>query len=213
MRSIRPAVVAVSATLSLALLGACSGGSSGGSTAATEAQVVSYHAAYPSYSSPADLLDTANLVVRGVPQSSHTKQGFMDVSDDSDPNTNPQAGLSSDKVEEARQDSAIVVTVSTVRVDEVIKGDAKVGDTIEVSQLGGSLDGTKYNDPETTLLSKDSPYVLFLAEHKNAPYDLLNPEQGMYTASSDGQLAPVSKDNSLEIGSVRTLKNAAKAAK
>ncbi|HET9519240.1 MAG TPA: hypothetical protein VFO77_16070, partial [Actinoplanes sp.] len=151
--------MAVSLALAAGLLGACTS-----EPAATKTdEVVAYHATYSSYGTVDDLLSTADLVVRGTPTAARTEQIFMDAPSGNDPNTNPQAGLSSKERDEVRKESGIVVTVSTVKVLEVVKGDVTVGDTIEVSQLGGSFEGVQYQDDGTTLLSKDGEYVLFLA--------------------------------------------------
>jgi hypothetical protein len=78
-----------------------------------------------------------------------------------------------------------------------------------VSQLGGELNGVRYADAETTLLSTrgNQEYVLLLADHgKDLPYDLLNPEQAMYTVSATNTLVPVSGAKPLAAGSVDELK-------
>jgi uncharacterized lipoprotein YbaY len=172
------------AAAAFVLLAGCS------SDSAAPTEPVVYHALYPSYSDSAELLEKADLVIRGVPISSRVEEMFMDVSEGDDPMTNPQAGLSPAEVEQVRKDSAMVVTVFTVRVDEVVKGRASVGSTVEISQLGGTFGGVRYKADATTMLSPDgTDYVLFLADHGSGkPFDLLNPDQAMYTVAANGTL-------------------------
>lgn len=208
MRNARSVIAWGSAALSLALLGACSSGNT------DKQEVVTYHAAYPAFSTSPELIQKADLVIRGVALNSRVEQLFMDVSEGTDPQENPQAGLTPEQAEEARKSSPMVVTVSTVRVDEVIKGDVAVGATVEVSQLGGTFEGVRYEEAETSILSSDTSYVLFLAAHGSSkPYDLLNPKLALYEVSAGGALTPVNDTNPIDIKTLRGLKAAAKSAK
>jgi hypothetical protein len=172
--------------------------------------VVEYHANYPIYGSSADLVNAADLIVRGAPIKSRVEKMYPDVSTEGDPVRNPQAGLRDEEVRRARESQAVVVTVTTVRVAEVIKGAVAVGDVVQVSQLGGELDGVRYADSGTTLLPSDAKasYVLFLAAYgAGKPHDLLNPGQAMYLLSDGGALKPVRAENSLGISSLAGLRS------
>jgi hypothetical protein len=176
----------LTALLSLAAVGGCANGPAGG-----KETVHQISADYPVYDSSADILETADLVIRGAVVSSRVEKLYPELSTSTDPVTNPQAGLSDEEVRTWREDSAVVVTVATVRVAEVIKGAAAPGDLVEVSQLGGLLDGVRHTEEHTRILpAGGGDFVLLLAAHgKDRPYDLLNPEQAMYEVRSAGSLA------------------------
>jgi len=164
-------------------------------------EVVSSTADYPSYETPQDIVDAADVVVRGAVTGSRVKEDHPIVSTTGDPSVNPQAGL-----DEVTDVPGIVVTISTVRVEEVLKGDVAVGDVIEVAQLGGLYEGVRYVETSTVALEKGSDdYVLLLADHgPGVPYDLLHPVQAMYTVDS-GDLDPVAPDNDVAVDTVDDL--------
>lgn len=198
MASVRSILALGSAALSLTILVGC---------ASTNDEVLTSSAAYPAFSTSAELATSADLIVRGVTLSSHTEKKFMEQSIGGDQLTNPQAGLPKDEQKRALEDS-YVVTISTVRVDEVLKGKATVGDTVEVSQLGGKSDGVQYQDEGTRLLEigHDS-YLLFLAAHGSGkPYDLPNPGQAMYSVGANGTLTPAIGENTLHINNIQDVK-------
>jgi hypothetical protein len=206
MKTFRINALIVSAALTGAALTGCA------TTSTEKPTVVTYHAAYPAFATGADLLKAADLVIRGTALTSRMAKLYPDAASGIDPLTNPQAGVQPEEVAQAREESAVVVTISTVRVDETIKGAAGVGDTIEVSQLGGSLDGVRYESADTTILSPGNGvgYLLFLAAHdRGKPYDLLNPEQAMYIVGADGSLTPAHGNGSRGIRDMWTLRSAA----
>ncbi len=71
-------------------------------------------------------------------------------------------------------------TISTIKVNEVIKGNVKVGDIITVKQLGDYK-----SKPEETLykmdgyLKKGTTELMFLCGYENSPYSPVNPAQGV----------------------------------
>jgi hypothetical protein len=156
-------------------------------------QVVEYHAAYPAFATATDLVKASDLVVRGVAVANRVETIYPEPVSDPDPQVNPQAGLSEDEARQSRQEAGVVVTVTTVRITEALKGSGVAeGDLIELSQLGGTLGDTLYQNVETLLMPLDgSGYVMFLAAHGDKPYDLLNPEQGLLKELPGGLLAPV----------------------
>lgn len=161
----RPAVVAVLGVLALIIPAGC---------ATPEPQ-----ADYPAYASSADLIDKADLVVRGAALKSRPGTLLPDAATGTDPRENPQAGLPSAEVDAAREAGAVDVTITTVRVDEVFKGTGAPGDLIEVSRLARE----KELDPE-------SGYVLFLASYgPGVPHSLLNPD-AVYVVADGGALTP-----------------------
>ena len=164
-------------------------------------EVVTSYADYPAYSTPQDIVDAADVVVRGSVTGSRVMEDHPIVSTAGDPALNPQAGL-----DEVTEVPGVVVTISTVQVEEVIKGDVAVGDVIEVAQLGGLYDGVRYVEASTTTLeSGDEDYVLLLADHgPGVPYDLLHPVQAMYTVDSR-DLDPVAPNNDVAVDTVDQL--------
>ncbi|MFJ4538579.1 hypothetical protein ACIP39_21865 [Streptomyces tibetensis] len=197
----------------LALVGCSADTGKGEPERAKSSDTVVYEADYPAYDSLDDIVGTADLIVRGTVVDSRVTESKPEVSTEGDPLTNPQAGLSA---EEAAETDPVVITVSTVKVAEVLSGPGKVavGDTVEVSQLGGTLDGVAFEEQSTTTLSKDgTEYVLMLADHgEAAPYDLLNPEQALYTVEGEEQVEPVAEEGFDDIGTVDELAETAEAA-
>jgi hypothetical protein len=170
-------------------------------------EVVNIAADYPDYSSAEQIIDTSDLVVQVQPVSSRVETLQPDVSDSTDPLANPQAGVPADQV---AQIDPVVVTVSTVKIVDVVKGAANPGDLIEVSQLGGVLNGVQYVEADTTTLSPatGTDYVLMLAAHgADDPYDLVNPVQGMYEVNTADELSPVQNEGALPIESLTDLRS------
>jgi hypothetical protein len=99
------------AVLSALLMAGCGAGS----------DQVAYSADYPAYSTGQEIVGAADVIVKGVAVSSRVEELRPDASTEGDPRSNPQAGISAD---EAAQASPVVVTVTTVRVTEAIKGGA-----------------------------------------------------------------------------------------
>lgn len=89
----------------------------------------------------------------------------------------------------------IVVTVVTLTVIDVFKGEVAVGDEIEIDQVGGRYRGVDYVDPGTTLLQVGQPggYVLLLRRGFHDAYYLPNPQQAMFTVSGEGDLTGIGR--------------------
>jgi hypothetical protein len=154
------------AAVVLALMAGCS----------TSGSVV--QADYPVYASSAELIDKADLIVRGVALSSRPGKLLPDPAVGADPRSNPQAGLPTAAADAAREDAAVAVMITTVRLDEVLTGPGAAGDLIEVSRPAG----------EKGLPAAKSGYVLFLASYgPGEPHDLLNPD-AFYAVADDGTL-------------------------
>lgn len=209
MTTSRSALLGGSALLATFALVGCSVDSTG-TRAGFEADAVMYAADYPSYDSVDAIVKGSDIIVRGTVVSSEVRKLHPEVSMDTDPVANPQAGV---PPEEAVESDPVVVTISTVKVSQTLSGDVRAGDTIKVSQLGGELDGVMYEEEHTTRLSEgDAQYVLMLADHGDGnPYDLLNPEQALYTVGPDQQVTPLADGGFNDIGTVEDLKAEAQA--
>lgn len=84
-----------------------------------------------------------------------------------------------------------IYTVSTMKITKVIKGNLKVGNTIEIKQMG---DNKKTIDQEVIdnggYFKKDSTQIVFLKDFTkfNVPYSVINPQQSVYTVEADGTI-------------------------
>lgn len=168
------------------------------------------HADYPGYSSIGDIADAADLVVHVKFMSADEEVLHPALVSEGDPAIHPQAGLDEQELEAAMRDGAVPVTVSTVQILEVLAGSGSApGDLIRISQLGTR----EQSSAETTLLSALSPddtAVLFLRSWGADPYDLLNPEQGMFVISRDGNVRALSSDPRFTVSSLGALRAAAR---
>jgi hypothetical protein len=172
------------ASLAALVLAACA---STGPQAAG-AQSVQYHADYPAYDSVDSLYKTADLVIEGTLTGTPQVRQLNPAAGVSDPRLNPNAGAPG----AANKAEPVVITVSTLTVTRVHKGAAKVGSTIEVKQLGGTLNGVNYSAEGVSAFRAQTPYLLFLATFADAPASLLNPEQGQYVLDAAGNPTRVS---------------------
>lgn len=83
-----------------------------------------------------------------------------------------------DKVTEEQKEAVLnsgaaydLYTVSEVRVDKVIKGEFKEGDTIKVYQLGGENEKLQANEANTNYYKKGNRYLLFATRFSNDTAD------------------------------------------
>ena len=130
---------------------------------------VGIHADYPFYADEQSLIDKADLIITGVVVNVH-KPEKIDL-------TVRSSG------EVANEEDKTLVTVSEIEVIDVIKGDVKVGDIIEVKQLGDKNGmAEEYEMKVDGYFKKDSQYVLFLMDFNDLipgiPYSTLSPMQG-----------------------------------
>lgn len=186
------------------------GTSTNGSKSARTSDTVAYHADYPEYSSLDEVIKKSDIVVKGTVLGSRVEKMLPDAPAGGDPATNPQAGLSPAEAKEAKEAAEadpVIVTVSKVKVSQTLAGDVAVGDTVEVSQLGGTYKGVTYKEKGTIMLAKGGQqYVLMLADHGGKhPYDLVNPEQALYTVTSDGAVKALSGGGFDKVGKIHQL--------
>lgn len=127
---------------------------------------------YPSYLTPAEAVAHADLVVTGDYLESRADTLYPDEVDSDDPTLNPQAGLPD--IDLRSDDFAVPITVSRVRVTEVLKGAAAPGDVIEVQEVRGEELLKRAQDGHS-----DAPLLLLLSSWPNTPHGLINPTQGL----------------------------------
>lgn len=130
---------------------------------------------YPYFTSETQLTKRADLIVLGEVLSVREESIRIVFNEEQSPN-----------------DYADYV-VSTVKITQVLKGDAAPGDTIEVKQIAGNEEnvmqgGGYYKEGESK--------ALFLMKFDNAPYSVLNPLQGQY-AVVEGRVTPTCSANTL----------------
>ncbi len=152
----------------------------------TDATVV-YHTDYPVYGNVDSLYKRADLVVEVVVRDAPAvRQMYPNRKVNgprvNDPKVNPRAGTAAQPTGDP-----LITTVFRAKLTRVHKGSAKVGDTVEVKQLGGRYGGITYHAEGTTMLRQGRSYLLFLAVFPDAPASLLNPEQGQYPLDGRGR--------------------------
>ena len=159
-------------------------------TAAKTAESIT--ADYPGYSSVEEDVKAAGLVVTGVPLDSRERILYPEIDFTSGtPETNPQYGLTEDDID--MDALGVPETVTRVRVTKVIKGDAKVGDIIEVAQVGGvDKSGIVRRETSTTLLNEakasgTAEFLLLLNEY-DVVYNAINPISGVLDVDTDGHV-------------------------
>lgn len=161
-------------------------------TETTAKTAESITADYPGYSSAEEGVKAAGLVVTGVPLDSRERILYPEIDFTSGtPETNPQYGLTEDDID--MDALGVPETVTRVRVTKVIKGDAKVGDIIEVAQVGGvDKSGIVRRETSTTLLNEakasgTAEFLLLLNEY-DVVYNAINPISGALGVDTDGHV-------------------------
>ena len=161
-------------------------------TETTAKTAESITADYPGYSSAEEGVKAAGLVVTGVPLDSRERILYPEIDFTSGtPETNPQYGLTEDDID--MDALGVPETVTRVRVTKVIKGDAKVGDIIEVAQVGGvDKSGIVRRETSTTLLNEakasgTAEFLLLLNEY-DVVYNAINPISGVLDVDTDGHV-------------------------
>ena len=161
-------------------------------TETTAKTAESITADYPGYSSAEEGVKAAGLVVTGVPLDSRERILYPEIDFTSGtPETNPQYGLTEDDID--MDALGVPETVTRVRVTKVIKGDAKVGDIIEVAQVGGvDKSGIVRRETSTTLLNEakasgTAEFLLLLNEY-DVVYNAINPISGVLGVDTDGHV-------------------------
>jgi len=133
---------------------------------------------YPYYPEVRDITQAADVIIVGNVIEAEDVQKL-------NINTDPQTRNNVDP---------IPYTISKIEVTNVIKGNVKVGDILEVKQLG---DFKKM--PEAFLAETDGYFstedcdLLFLASFEKTPYSPLNPTQGAVQVLDDHTLYSASK--------------------
>lgn len=174
----KPIVGAGSVIVALGLLSGC---------ASPSPSVVMYEGDYPSYASLEQLCRESQLVVLATALSDEVREVDLSLPPGDSLEENPSAGVS-DAPDPAP--FMVVETVTTMSVDQVFKGDAKVGSSIEVGQPGGKLDDVVYVADRFDLAAGTSAVLFLNVWGNDVPSSPLNPSQGAYTVDDSGWLVP-----------------------
>lgn len=152
---------------------------------------VTYLADYPAYESLESLEENADLVVEVLltGESRNDVLEPIEPEDPTDPMQNPEYGAPPADPN-APTPPPITITVFTAEVVTVVKGDAAVGDLIEIQQLGGVSAGTTYVAGQQPSLSDIDAALVFLESYDGEPFSLLNPQDGIIPREA-GEFAPL----------------------
>jgi hypothetical protein len=164
-----------------------------GACAAQAEEEVVYQTSYPVYGTASDLADAASLIIIGSVVSSEVREIDIAVppSDPDDPQLNPALGAP-----DATVASTFVFTVHQVEIEEVLGGQASVGDVIEVSQLGGQFRGRAYREQGASFLQEGRSYALYLSTYDTGhPASILSPSQAVYVRTQGGGFESVAHGN------------------
>ncbi|MDR8412836.1 hypothetical protein MTP10_29410 [Nonomuraea sp. 3-1Str] len=170
------------------------------SACSAEDTTVLYEADYPAYDSADALFAGSKLVIEGRLTGLKRVMTEVEPEDDAtetDPQLNPNAGATPDGATPPAGPPT-VMTVSSVEILRVHKGLARVGQVIQVKELGGTLDGVTYEEADTTPLRSGVTYMLFLETYPDSPASLLNPEQAKYVVTSAGTYSAM-PENSIKL--------------
>lgn len=136
---------------------------------------------YERYESVEALRSEADLIVEvelGGPRNDVLMPEYSGV----DPRLNPFAGTDETPVP---GDGALAITVYEASVIAVHDGDAEVGDSIDVAQMGGTLDGVHYVFANVASLTAGVPTLLFLETPPDAPAFIVGEDQGAFELDGD----------------------------
>lgn len=148
---------------------------------------------YPSYDERG-LVDEATLIVEATALSAKYTV-LTPRYEGTTPEENPLLGFSDDEKRRAIDESdGIAVTVVTLRIDDVYKGAAQAGRSIEIVQTGGVIDGTTYVADDEPALVTGEHYLLFATDSFDGAFVILGGSAGMFTASGGDNFTPVNPD-------------------
>ncbi len=143
----------------------------------------------PVYRDVADLVATADLIVRGAAISCRAGMAHPLPPTSTDPAVADAAGTP--------------IAIVTLRVTEAIKGDVDRGDLVEVARMAHT------DDPRLDI-GEDSDHVLLLeADFPDMPRWPLNPTQGVYRVVGDGDLKRDAESDDAALTSLEELRAAA----
>ena len=148
-----------------------------------EKETIAVHADYPWYQSVGELFDRADLVIEGTVLDSRVEwmnHAIYPEEDKDDPRLNPGGD---------RDPGEMITTVYTVEVHDIYKGSA--GETVELEDIGGEIDGIVCENPEAADIDTGAEYLMFLSVYEDFPACLLNPVQAIYRVDGDNLVGAI----------------------
>jgi len=130
---------------------------------------------YPEYDTVEKAKDAATVIIEGKIISA--KEVTLDITETltaeqkNDPKLNPGGETVS---------LSFPNTIYTVEIKKVYKGNVIEGNTIEIKQLGGTVDNVNYTEADATKIEIGSTYILFLETFSDSPASLINQIEGIY---------------------------------
>jgi len=152
-------------------------------------------AEYPVFDSLSSAIADSNAIIEARFISSNSEMEYPDISTEGDSDSNPQAGMTVSPQD--MEYLGVPMTTSKIRVTSVLMGSIVVGETLEISQLGGTINRITYLEMQTVLignvaLSKDDSLLLFAQIHEDGSASLISPA-GLLVLNGD-QIHPA-RDN------------------
>jgi hypothetical protein len=182
------------ALLGLPLISGCAESDQPPAEGGPSPEVVYINADYASFERADDLMAASSTVVVGTVTGS-TVQSIDIVNHD--PTDDPQLNPGGDQ----SQPEYMTYTIHQVTVGQVLKGAPAVGDTIEVGEVGGELDGIEYLTDTGILMQPKQTYLLFLEQSFSSRYYPINPIESIYQVGDRGSLRKDERTQ-LEVDSV-----------
>ena len=93
-----------------------------------------------------------------------------------------------------------VYTIYTMRIDNCLKGCQGYGGSLQLTDLGGHINGISYNTPYSLDLERDKAYILFLKVDSSGTLVLVNPSQSAYSSPAEqGAFQSLYDENQLKL--------------
>ncbi|WP_288920299.1 hypothetical protein [uncultured Bifidobacterium sp.] len=153
------------------------------------------YADYPVYASVSDSVSASDIIITGVPLNSREVIEYPRIDfETGTEESNPQRGLTWENIDIEAMSVPHIVT--EFQVTDSIKGDVLPGTVINVTQVGGTVDGIKIREKNTIPLQEvDTTHgkqlLLLLNKHEDGTFDPINPTEGVLSVHSDGSVHPL----------------------
>lgn len=150
---------------------------------------------YPVYERAEDLELAADVVAEVIIGKAEAGVLLPDYSSE-DPRVNPYAGTDETP---SLDEGALPITIFEARVVRVFKGDLKSGESINIKEIGGELDGQTIVNSEVETLRGKEKVLVFLAEFEGAAYSILGGDAGLFEPQGADEFAPAGKNGSFHL--------------
>ncbi|MBT1181578.1 hypothetical protein JS531_06300 [Bifidobacterium sp. CP2] len=148
---------------------------------------------YPQYATLSESVQAADVIIVGTVLESREELSYPHIdTTNGDAATNPQYGLVRQAINKGAL--AVPVTVTDVRVLEVLKGAVTPNEVIAITQVGGHIDGQEVREEHTVLLNETdhNEFLLLLHTYNDESYDAINPQDGVLAVDDHGTVSRLS---------------------